>query len=199
MIPHATDLFARYGGIAVFLGTFLEGESLLIAAGALTQQGYLSPWVVWLSASLGAWCGHILWFSVGRRLGRTALVSRWPALGRRIAQANRIVRGHPKTAIVVLQYLYGMRLLGAVIFGFTRLSFIRFAFYEAANCLLWAALFTATGFLLGQAAVSFFSGPMRFIWIAVSVLVLMEVVRRVSTSAVSRLSDTDSEEQSPYS
>lgn len=190
MIVYATQLLARYGGIAVFLGTFLEGESLLIAAGVLAQRGLLSPWVVWLSAALGAWFGHLLWFSLGRRLSRTALVSRWPALARRIAQADRVVRRHPKTAIFVLQYLYGMRLIGALSLGFTSLSLLLFALFEALNCLLWAAAFTALGYALGDAAVSFFAGPLRWVWLAVSVLVLVGTLRRASASAASRLSDT---------
>jgi membrane-associated protein len=189
LIAHATDLFARYGGIAVFVSTFLEGESLLIAAGILTQRGLLSPWVVWLAASLGAWCGHLLWFAVGRRLRATALVRRWPAFGRRVAQANRVVRAHPKAAIFLLQYLYGLRLVGAAGLGFTSLAFERFALYEAFNCLLWAALFTAVGLALGEAAAVLFAGWLRWIWLAASVLVLMVVLHRASASAAARLGD----------
>jgi membrane-associated protein len=153
----------------------------------MIQRGVLSPWVVWLAASLGAWCGHLLWFTVGRRLGTTALLSRWSGLARRVAQADRIVRAHPRTAIFLLQYLYGMRLVGAVGLGLTRLGFARFAFYEAVNCLVWAALFTAIGFSLGEAAITLFSGKLRWIWLAGSVLVLMGVFHWASSSAAGRL------------
>lgn len=94
------------------------------------------------------------------------------------------VLAHPRAAIFLLQYLYGVRMAGALALGLTRISWRRFALYEAANCLLWAALFTTAGYLLGSAAAGFLHGRVRWLWTAASLAVLLLVVRRLSARAL---------------
>src|SRR5258705_11589261 len=43
-------LVSRYGLLAVFGGTLLEGEGILIVAATLSAQGVLDPVRVWLTA-----------------------------------------------------------------------------------------------------------------------------------------------------
>ena len=63
-------IVSEYGIIAVFAGTFLEGESVLVIAGAMAGQQLLHPMYVWAAAAAGAWLGHIVWFIVGRSIGK---------------------------------------------------------------------------------------------------------------------------------
>jgi len=59
-------LVSRYGLLAVFGGSLIEGEGILIVAATLSEQGVLDPVRVWLAASTGAWLGHLFWFTTGR-------------------------------------------------------------------------------------------------------------------------------------
>jgi membrane-associated protein len=179
LIPDAGPLLSRYGLLGVFMGTFLEGEGVLLAASVLAERGILSPTAVWLTAAIGAWSGHLVWFSLGRRFGGR-LVSRFERLAEKTAGADRIVEAHPKTAVFLLQYLYGVRMAGALALGLTRLSWKRFALYEFVNCLVWAALITAAGYLVGAAAERFLHGWVRWIWVAVSVAILLAVAHQLS-------------------
>jgi membrane protein DedA with SNARE-associated domain len=47
-------LVATYGVWAVLLGTFLEGETVLVLGGFAARRGYLDPWAVALAGRLGA-------------------------------------------------------------------------------------------------------------------------------------------------
>src|SRR5690606_2170454 len=78
----------RWGYAAVAVGTFLEGEIVLIAGGALAHRGLLSlPFVV-LAAFLGSVAGDQLWFYVGKRAGRS-FVTRRPRLREHAHKAER--------------------------------------------------------------------------------------------------------------
>ena len=56
------SIIENYGYAAIFIGTFLEGETILILAGLAAHQGYLVlTWVI-LAAFLGSLCGDQLFF-----------------------------------------------------------------------------------------------------------------------------------------
>ena len=169
----------KYGILSVFAGTFLEGELVLVTAAILAGDGLLNPVSVWLSASLGAWTGHVFWFFIGRKLGSGYILPRFKRLRPRIEEANRIILNHPKTAIFILQYLYGMRVIGAMGLGTTELSFARFVLYEALNCMLWALVVFTAGYVLGETFIHILHGWFRWAWMGVSLLVLLLFFRHL--------------------
>jgi membrane protein DedA with SNARE-associated domain len=70
------SLIATYSYPALFAGTVLEGEAVLIIAGFLAYRGYLElPYVI-LVAFLGAFLGDQLFFQIGRRVGAAFLEKR---------------------------------------------------------------------------------------------------------------------------
>ena len=72
-------LIQQYGYLAVFFGSVLEGETLLVLAGIAAHRGYLSlQWVVAIAA-VGAFIGDQTCFLIGRLLGQRVL-ARWPRL-----------------------------------------------------------------------------------------------------------------------
>ena len=184
-------VLSDYGLAAVLVGTFLEGEAVLLTAGVLAERGLLHPASVWLVASVGAWTGHLTWFSLARlAAARSPLASalRWTPLAVRLDRVDGLVQGHPTASIVALQYLYGVRLVGAFALGLTGLSWRRFLVTEAFNCLLWAALFTATGYAAGHVAAQLFQGWLRWGWVAISLGVLLGTLHLLSRRATERLS-----------
>lgn len=178
-----------HGLAALLVGSFLEGEAVLLAAGVLSARGLLRPVNVWLVASLGAWAGHLVWFSLARLATRSGPASRrrWMSPGGRLARVDDLVRSHPTASIVALQYLYGARLIGAFALGLTGLSWRRFAVTEVPNCLLWSALFTAMGYAAGDVSTRIFAGWLRWAWVAISLGVLLGVLHRLSRHVTGRL------------
>ncbi len=172
-------MIARYGLVAVFGGSLLEGEGILIAAAILSEQGVLDPALVWLAASTGAWVGHLFWFAMGRAIRTRRLVPTAGAFWARAARVKRLVEARPVMVLVLLQYLYGLRLVGAVAVGLTELSFARFALYEFVNCLVWAGLVGGVAFLLGGVAAEIFHGWFRWIWMISSAGVVILLLRLV--------------------
>jgi membrane protein DedA with SNARE-associated domain len=71
-------LVSHYGYVALVVGTFFEGETILVAAGFAAHGGYLKlQWVI-LGAFLGSLAGDQFYFFVGRMKGK-AFLHRRPA------------------------------------------------------------------------------------------------------------------------
>ena len=172
-------LVSRYGLLAVFGGTLLEGEGILIVAATLSAQGVLDPIRVWLAASTGAWLGHMFWFITGRVIRGRRLALGSADFRARAAQIKRLIEDRPVTAILLLQYLYGLRLVGAVAFGLTEFSLLRFVLYQIVNCLVWAGLIGGVAYLLGGLVTEIFHGWFKWIWMAASAILVVLLLRFV--------------------
>lgn len=143
-------LLERFGYFAVFIGTFLEGEAILITAGFFASRGYLDVIVVGVIAFAGAYLGHMFWFWLGRVHG-VKLLERFPRMKRHFGKGIRVFERYGPAAIIITQWLYGLRITAAVIIGMSRISIVKFAAYEAVSCAIWAAVITGAGFYFGRA------------------------------------------------
>jgi len=143
-------LLERFGYYAVFLGTFLEGEAILVMAGFFAERGYLNAIIVGIVAFFGAYAGHVFWFWLGRRHG-VRLLDRSPRMKAHFGRGIRLFERYGAAAIVITQWLYGLRITCAVVVGMSRISVVKFLAYQAASCAVWAAVITTLGFYFGAA------------------------------------------------
>src|ERR1700730_16732245 len=143
-------LLHKFGYLAVFVGTFLEGETILVMAGFFAQRGYLSLFPVALAASLGSYTGHVFWFWLGRTQG-VRLLERFPRMKRHFGRGIRMFERYGAPAIFITQWLYGLRITCAVIIGISNISTLKFLIYEAITCAVWAAVIAGLGFVFGTA------------------------------------------------
>lgn len=149
----AESLLEQFGYLAVFLGTFLEGEAILIAAGFFASVGLLDVYAVGVVAFAGAYAGHLFWFWLGRRYG-VRLLDRFPSMKRHFGHGVRVFERYGAAAIILTQWLYGLRITCAVIVGMSKISILKFLAYEAVSCALWATIVTAGGYYFGRAVES---------------------------------------------
>ena len=151
MSPEA--LLHKFGYLAVFIGTFLEGETILVMAGFFAERGYLEIVPVALVAASGAYVGHAFWFWLGRTQG-VRLLDRFPKMKKHFGRGIRIFERYGAPAIFITQWLYGLRVTCAVIIGISRISTIKFLIYEAVTCAVWACVITTAGYYFGRAVES---------------------------------------------
>ena len=143
-------LLQDFGYLAVFVGCFLEGEAILVAAGFFASRNYLDPFAVATVGFFGAYAGHIFWFWLGRVHG-VKLLERFPRMKRHFGKGIRIFERYGAAAIIITQWLYGLRITCAVIIGMSRISLVKFFVYQAVSCALWVVIVTAGGFYFGRA------------------------------------------------
>jgi membrane protein DedA with SNARE-associated domain len=143
-------LLHKFGYIAVFIGTFLEGETILVMAGFFCERGHLELFPTMSVAFLGSFCGHVFWFWLGRRQG-VKLLDRFPRLKNHFGKGIRVFERWGAPAIFITQWLYGLRITCAVIIGISRISVVKFILYEALSCAVWAVVIASLGYYFGAA------------------------------------------------
>src|SRR4029077_3730491 len=114
-------------------GLPVPGETMLLAGAALARYGSLKlSWVV-LAAIAGATLGDNLGFYIGRRGGRT-LVERYGKLlgmtGDRLTQFDRFFDPHGAKPFFAARFITGLRVVGALLAGASRLSWSRFLVFN---------------------------------------------------------------------
>lgn len=145
---------ASWGYFAVFIGTLLEGETILIAAGFAAHRGLLDWPVVVLVVTAGGTLGDQLAFLLGRWKG-AALIERFPALAQRKPRVDAILARHDALSIISVRFLYGLRIAGPVILGSGRVPLLRFAVLNLIGAALWAVLVSGAGYVFGLAINTF--------------------------------------------
>lgn len=155
-----SELVGTYGYIAVFIGTLLEGETLLIAAGFAAHQGLLDWRVVILVAMTGATMGDQLAFFLGRWKG-ALLINRFPSLAKHKAEIDTLLARYDALFILTIRFIYGLRIAGPLIMGASRMHTLRFATFNIIGAALWALLITGLGFVFGLAVNALLSDVKR--------------------------------------
>ena len=150
-----------HGYWVLFVGTFLEGETILIFAGFLACQGYLSIYGVILSAFAGSFLGDQFYFHLGRIKGPT-LLRIFTTLARKFRKALRLIERYGSFVAFISRYTYGLRILLPIILGMTNLSSRRFLFLNLLSALSWAIVFSVAGFLFGKGASLFIDDLERY-------------------------------------
>ena len=141
-------LVTAWGYPALFLGTLLEGETILLAAGFAASRGLLDWGWVLLVACLGATLGDQLAFLLGRWKG-AALLARLPTLARRAPRVLALLERHHVGFILANRFLYGLRIAGPVVMGMSGVPLARFALLNLIGAVLWATTVSALGYAFG--------------------------------------------------
>lgn len=143
------QLVETWGYPVVFLGTLLEGETVLLLAGLAARAGYLElPWVI-ATAWAGAVTGEQVWFMVGRRRGEW-LLRRYPKLRSRAQRVSELLDRHHLPVILSLRFLYGLRTVGPIAIGMSPVPWARFTALDFAAAVLWSVVVASVGYAFGQ-------------------------------------------------
>lgn len=144
------ELVQNYGYVAVAIGTFLEGETVLLLAGAAANLGHLSLPMVIFIATLASFAGDQLFFYIGRSHG-TKLVARMPSLQARITRAYALLERHHILVILSIRFLYGLRIAGPIAIGMSKVSSVRFLVLNLIGAIVWAVAVASVGYWGRQA------------------------------------------------
>lgn len=143
------ELVSTYGYAAIVVGTFLEGETILVLGGLAAHRGYLELSGVILAAFLGTLCGDQLFFYVGRARGR-AIVERRPAWRAPSEQVFSWLARRQTWLILGFRFLYGLRTITPIVIGAARVAPLRFLALNALGAFVWAAVIGGAGYLFGH-------------------------------------------------
>ena len=180
------DLVARYGYLAIAVGTFLEGEAMLVIGAAMAHRGLLSlPWVA-LSALVGSVASDQMWFVIGHRAGRPFIAAR-PRLARHVAVVERWIARWGTLYVLSFRFLYGLRTLSPIVLGASGYPHARYVVLNVLGGIAWAAAFSAAGYGFGAALAALLGRHSRLgeaALVGLALAVLVALIRRRREEAV---------------
>jgi len=141
-------LIDSYGYVAVFVGAFLEGETILALAGLAAYRQYLDFTTVVVIAMIAGFAGDQFYFWLGRRKGQQIL-ARFPDAQARADRFDALLARWHAPLIVALRFMYGFRILGPVMLGMGRCGAWKFVAWNLVGACVWAPLIAGLGFAFG--------------------------------------------------
>lgn len=174
------ELVRRYGLLAVFFGTAVEGDLGLILGGVAAHLGLMHPQAVGVAGALGGFAGDAAWFAVGRR---SADALRRSAAYRRVGPTvERLVARFGPMQLLLARPVWGTRVASMLFWGTQRLAPGRFAALDLPACSVWAVLLVSLGYF-SSLSLEALLGKVRHVeeWLAaaVAVALVIALVRRV--------------------
>lgn len=142
------ELVAHWGYLGVAVGTFVEGETVLFAAGAIASKGLLSLPLVTLAAFAGSFAWGQFWYRIGRASG-LPFVGRRPVWRDRAQEIEKRINRYGGLFAISFRFVAGMGLLAPLLFGVSRFPARRFVPLDALGAAAWAAIVAGAGFGLG--------------------------------------------------
>jgi len=163
------ELITTYGYAAVGIGSFLEGETVLVLGGFAAHRGYLElPWVI-VSAFLGSLFGDQLYYFIGRIKGKSILEKRprWKAKSEKVFS---LLHKHQILLILGFRFLYGLRTVTPFVIGASKITPTRFIILNILGAAIWAVIVGGMGYLFGYTLKIFIDNVKKYELLVFAVL-----------------------------
>ena len=145
---------SELGYLALLIGTLLEGETIVFLAGLAAHHGYLWFPAVILVAVVGGFISDQVLFYVGRRYGNRVF-ARFPGIAAKVPRVQALIKRWDTLAILVVRFLYGLRIAAPIVIGSCGIAPWRLALYDFIGAVLWAFVVGSLGYFTGQAVQHF--------------------------------------------
>lgn len=143
------QLITQYGYVALFFGCLAEGETFTLLGGVAAHEGLLHYGLVVLVAMAGGILGDTALFFLGRYYG-ASILKKFKKHQKQIKKANSLIRKRPVLFVIGVRFMYGLRIIGPIIIGSSRLKPQKFMLLNVIGAMLWALIFVTLGYVGGQ-------------------------------------------------
>lgn len=148
MIEFLTEHGPTLAYIILFLGSLVEGESVVLSAGFLAYTGFLRLDYVMMIAFFATVTADQSLYYVGRFYG-PGLLARHPKWQDRTAKIFRLLNKYSVGFILTFRFIYGIRTLSPLVIGTSGIPIRRFTILNFIAAVIWTVLSCSGGYLLG--------------------------------------------------
>jgi len=134
--------------VILFLGSLVEGESIVLTASFLAYTGFLSLPKVMTIAFIATLCADQLLFYVGRFYG-PGLLERYPKLKMKSKRVFELLHKYNTPFILGFRFVYGIRTVSPLIIGTAGISIQRFTKLNLLAAVIWTVVSCLGGYFLG--------------------------------------------------
>ena len=142
------EYLREFGYLALFIGTFLEGETILIIAAYLASKGMLNIYLVTLSAVAGTILGDQTYFYIGRIQG-ISFIQKRPNLKKKWVRISGLIERRENIIIFAYRFVYGFRNITPFALGILNIHAMKFLILNVIAATVWAISFSVLGYTFG--------------------------------------------------
>ncbi len=164
-------LFAEVG---LFLGFFLPGDTLVIAAGIYAHEGKLSIASVIMVSALAAIAGDSVAYFIGRKLGPRVFSNPDSVIFRpdHVARAEAFFEKHGAKTLLIAHFIPVVRTFNPLLAGVAGMPYKKFLTYDVIGDIFWAVSLGLVGYYIG----SRIPGIDNYILIGLGIIILITVL-----------------------
>lgn len=149
------DFVKDWGYVAVFLGSMIEGESVIFLAGFFAHQGHLSLPKMTLVAFLGTLVADQGLYFIGRHYGNH-VIDKFPSFRPRADRAFRLLRRYENSFILSFRFIWGIRIISPIIIGASGVPVKRFMFLNLIAAVIWSVVSCVAAYYFAHIMIEFF-------------------------------------------
>ena len=150
MFSGLEEFVKHWGYLAVFCGSIVEGESVLITASALAALGYLSIYKIFFVAFITTVLVDQILFWVGYKMGTDRLIKKFPKLEKTRERVFSLLHRLDIFFIFAFRFIYGIRTISPLIIGSAKIKPLRFMIFNFLSGLCWAFVCCFIGYTIAD-------------------------------------------------
>jgi membrane protein DedA with SNARE-associated domain len=141
---------------ALFVGAFFFGETVILAAALLAQQGWWNMSTVFVVSFIATVVSDAVWFWLGTTFFfKKKWFDKYEKKYKGIVDVlDRKVGHRPYLSLLVIKFLYGTRIITILYLAVKDLSFWKFILFDTIGTLVWLVAMLAIGWFAGNGIAS---------------------------------------------
>jgi membrane protein DedA with SNARE-associated domain len=148
-MDYVLDFVRNWGYWAIFLGSLIEGESIILTASGLAAFGYFDIQKVMLTAFFGTLLADQALYYLGYFRGH-AIFERFPSLRKGADKAFVMLHKYDIWFILSCRFIYGIRVVSSIVIGAAHVKPVRFSILNVIAAIIWTVVSCMGGYLLGD-------------------------------------------------
>jgi membrane protein DedA with SNARE-associated domain len=176
-----TDLIQHYGYFAIFIGSFFEGEAVLMLGAYAVHQHIFNFWWLIIVAMLGGFLGDQLYYQIGKHYG-IEFIKKRPKLAQKFEQSSRFIEDYPVLTIFMMRFAWGLRTILPISIGIKSYPLLKYMLVNIAACFMWAFVIVSVGLQVSHWLHVFWQKNLPYhhdFYIVASVIACILIVRGV--------------------
>jgi membrane protein DedA with SNARE-associated domain len=146
-MDHLIEFIKEWGYYAVFLGSLVEGESVILVACFMAHLGYLSLSKIMIIAFCGTLFADQTLYYVGRYYGQ-ALIQRFHRLHAPANRAFKLLHKWDTWFILSNRFIWGIRTISPIVIGSSGITPQRYTPLNVFAAVVWTVLSCTGGYML---------------------------------------------------
>lgn len=142
------DLLHKWGYLGVFIGSLIEGESVVLTISSMCYFGKFYLPKVMLLAFLGTWIADQISFFIGRTIG-SRMLAKSTKLVTKSTKILGLLEKYDVPFILGFRFIYGIRIISPFFIGLSHISTMKFFLLNLVSAIVWSVLSCTLGYYIG--------------------------------------------------